>query len=262
MSNRVILWSIYALAVLILGAALAAFLDSRLLTGQPYLALVLLAGLTVIVLLNAYVYHQNAKFNWTREELIRQLMRGETAERLSLVDPLTETFNRRYMEQVLSAEVRRADRNGSSLSLVMIDVDDFKAVNTRFGHKTGDVVLSEIAGLLRRNFRGSDVIVRYGGDEFLVILPETDEEQGYCAMRRLLTFVEKWNQEDKVPGYLMSLSYGIATYQKGRNLAQVMELADERMYQRKAHKPRRAAQSAHGGEPSAARSSVGQASLS
>ncbi len=238
MSARVVLWSIYALAVASLAAVIAAFANPRLLAGhEAYLAPALLALVAFVILLNAYVYHQTAKFNWTREELIRQLMRGETAERLSLVDPLTETFNRRYMEQVLSAEVRRADRNGSELSLVMIDVDDFKAVNTRFGHKIGDQVLSEIATLLRRNFRGSDIIVRYGGDEFLLILPETSEQQGHCAMRRLLLFVEKWNHESKVPGYLMSLSYGIGTYEKGKNLAQVMELADERMYQRKAFKP-------------------------
>ena len=234
------LWSISALVVLFLAAAFAALVipnltwRTRLLRADVrYLPHLLLAFGGVIVVFNIYAFEQRRKMKWTREELIRQLTRGELAERLALVDPLTETFNRRYMEQILSKEASRADRTGASLSLLMIDVDDFKAVNTRFGHQEGDHILTEIARLLKNTFRGSDTIVGYGGDEFVVIMPDTSEEQGKCAIARLLRAVDAWNSAGLRPGYRMSVSCGIASYRKGANITEVLETADQRMYTEK-----------------------------
>ncbi len=231
------LWSISALVVLFLAAAFAALVIpnvtwcARLLRADVrYLPHLLLAFGGVTVVFNIYAFEQRRKMKWTREELIRQLTRGELAERLALVDPLTETFNRRYMEQILYKEASRADRTGASLSLLMIDVDDFKAVNTRFGHQEGDHILTEIARLLKNTFRGSDTIVRYGGDEFIVIMPDTNAEQGKCAIGRLLRAVDTWNLAGLRPGYHMSVSCGIACYRKGANITEVLETADQRMY--------------------------------
>jgi diguanylate cyclase (GGDEF)-like protein len=234
------LWSISALVGLVLTASFAALIIpnlawhvSVLRADARYLPHLLLAFVALILVFNIYVFEQRRKLKWTREELIRQLTRGEVAERLALVDPLTETFNRRYMEQILSKEASRADRTGASLSLLMIDVDDFKAVNTRFGHQEGDHILTEIARLLKNTFRGSDTLVRYGGDEFVVIMPDTSEEQGKCAIARLLRAVEGWNLAGLRPGYHMSVSCGIASYCKGADIAEVLETADQRMYMEK-----------------------------
>jgi len=234
------LWSISALVGLVLAAGFAALFIPNLKWSATflqadarYLPHLLLAFVALILVFNIYVFEHRRKLKWTREELIRQLTRGEVAERLALVDPLTETFNRRYMDQILSKEASRADRTGASLSLLMIDVDDFKDVNTRFGHQEGDHILTEIARLLKNTFRGSDTIVRYGGDEFVVIMPDTNEQQGKCAIARLFRAVDAWNSAGLRPSYHMSVSCGIASYRKGANITEVLETADQRMYTEK-----------------------------
>ena len=146
---------------------------------------------------------------------------------------MTEAYNRCFMEEVLVKEASRANRTGADLSLLMIDVDNFREVNLRFGHQQGDLILVEIAKLLKSTFRGSDSIVRYGGDEFLVILPDTGEGEAQRAAQRLVTAVDTWNTGGNVPGYRMSLSCGAATYQRGMDLQQIIDLADQRMYANK-----------------------------
>jgi GGDEF domain-containing protein len=105
----------------------------------------------------------------------------QAAERTARTDALTGVFNRRFMEEALTREVGQADRHHRKLSVVLSDVDGFKAFNTKFGHLIGDRVLVEAAALLQKNFRAADIIIRYGGDEFLVIMPDTDSEQAAIA---------------------------------------------------------------------------------
>ena len=242
------LWSIAALIGLVLAAGFIGLVLPNVVWHSPvfvlanahYLPHLLLGFIMVILIFNLYIFEERRKLNWTREELIRQWLRGDAAERLALIDPMTETYNRRFMEEVLVKEASRANRTGADLSLLMIDVDNFREVNSRFGHQHGDLILVETAKLLKSTFRGSDSIVRYGGDEFLVILPDTDERQAQLAIRRLVNAVEGWNAAGNVPGYRMSLSCGVATYQRGMDLQQIIDLADQRMY---ADKPAKASQS-------------------
>ncbi|PYM59643.1 MAG: GGDEF domain-containing protein, partial [Candidatus Rokuibacteriota bacterium] len=95
----------------------------------------------------------------------------ETLRTQSVRDPLTALFNRRYMEETLEREIRRAERERRPLSVVMLDVDRFKNFNDSFGHEAGDAVLSALGGLLRGVCRAADVACRYGGEEFVLILP-------------------------------------------------------------------------------------------
>jgi len=242
------LWSIAALIGLVLAAGFIGLVLPNVVWHSPVLVLanahylphLLLGFIVVILIFNLYIFEERRKLTWTRQELVRQWLRGDAAERLALIDPMTETYNRRFMEEVLVKEASRANRTGADLSLLMIDVDNFREVNSRFGHQHGDLILAEIAKLLKSTFRGSDTIVRYGGDEFLVILPDTDERQAQLAVQRLVNAVDAWNAAGNGPGYRMSLSCGVATYQRGMDLQQIIDLADERMY---ADKPAKASQS-------------------
>ncbi|HVO61912.1 MAG TPA: GGDEF domain-containing protein [Terriglobales bacterium] len=237
-SQDVHLWSIAALVGVLLAAGFVGLVVPNLVwqaslpvfANIHYLPHLLLGFIGVILIFNLYIFEERRKLNWTREELIRQWLRGDAAERLALIDPMTEAYNRRFMEEVLVKEASRTNRTGADLSLLMIDVDNFREVNSRFGHQHGDLILVEIAKLLKSTFRGSDSVVRYGGDEFLVILPDTGERQAQQALQRLADAVERWNAAGNVPGYRMSLSCGVATYQRGMDLQQLINLADERMY--------------------------------
>ena len=234
------LWSIGAVVFLVTAAGfsslvlpnLARDLESLEIQGR-YLPQLILGFITLIILFNAYVFEQRRLLRKTREVLVSKLVQSEANEQLALMDPLTELFNRRYMDSMLSKEVSRTDRAGSCLTLLMIDVDGFKSVNDRFGHLEGDRFLNEIAMLLKRTFRNSDSVFRYGGDEFLVLMPDTHEERAPFIINRLEEEVARWNQENSGCGYEMSLSHGFASYSTGDDLREVLQVADQRMYQNK-----------------------------
>src|SRR5262249_1735170 len=156
------LWSIVILVVLALAAGISALLMPglmfRLGTRQVQASLLpqlFFALITLVILFNIYVLQQRRALHQTREELVRQVVYSEAATRLSMVDPLTDTFNRRYMDQILEKDLKRADRMGIKLGFVMIDINNFKTVNTRFGHLVGDQVLVEVAQVLKQTFRAS-----------------------------------------------------------------------------------------------------------
>ncbi|MCQ2958101.1 MAG: diguanylate cyclase [Candidatus Gastranaerophilales bacterium] len=104
---------------------------------------------------------------------------------LSIVDPLTQLYNRRYFQQVLEKEFLRSNRYSSPLSLAMIDIDNFKQLNDTFGHQFGDEVLQVVSGLFKESLRKTDYVARYGGEELIAILPETSIEQAIIPIERL-----------------------------------------------------------------------------
>jgi diguanylate cyclase (GGDEF)-like protein len=208
--------------------------------GQPIPQLV--TGLILLVgLLNAYLWKQRRIVLRAREAILRERTRREMAEALAVLDPLTDSFNRRYMETVIAKEVSRADRLGTSLVFLMIDVDDFKTVNTRFGHATGDRVLRDVAELLKLSCRLSDTIVRYGGDEFLILLGGSNEQEAQVVLRRIQERVAAWNETSPIPDYRLDLSCGLSSYARGVKVNDIIDHADKRMYERKAGKTTRGA---------------------
>ncbi len=234
------LWLLAILMLLVLGGGVivlmlpSLFEDMRALhAGDRYLPQ-LFSGLGVlIVLFDAYMLDQRRRLTKARQELVQQMLINERTAQLTLVDPLTELFNRRYLEQVLPKELSRADRLENPLSLIMIDLDGFKQVNDRFGHPAGDKLLVEVAQLLKRTFRACDIILRYGGDEFLILLPDTGEKPAQHAAERLLQQVTRWNAAVR-RDFALSLSCGVAQYRRGDDFAAVLMRADERMYAEKA----------------------------
>jgi diguanylate cyclase (GGDEF)-like protein len=234
------LWSIVILIVLALAAGITALLTPSVMfhlgtlqVNAAVLPQLFFALITMVILFNIYILQQRRALHQTREELVRQVIYNEAATRLSMVDPLTDVFNRRYMDQVLDKDLKRADRLNVNLGVVMIDINNFKAVNTRFGHLVGDQVLVEVAKVLKQTFRASDVIMRYGGDEFLVILNDTDEQKAALALDRLQKAVDKWNEAVPLENYHMALSWGVGVYSKGANFHDVLDAADRKMFENK-----------------------------
>ena len=233
------LWSIGALVMLVLASGFFALVLPNLAWSQRNLILdhrfvpQLMFGLiTLVVLVNIYLVHQRKSLNSMRGSLIRELVYNQRLENLSLYDPLTQLFNRRAMDEFVTREVTRVNRQGTQLTFLMLDVDGFRAVNSNFGHQMGDEVLVDVAQMLKNNFRGADILFRYGGDEFLVVMPETSEEQAEIAVRRLLRAAESWNVSSK-RGFELQVNWGIAAHVAGAVISDVLREADRRLYQRK-----------------------------
>lgn len=128
-------------------------------------------------------------------------------EQLSVTDALTGLLNRRYLEQRLNEEIIRSNRNGSPMSFLMIDVDEFKSYNDNFSHPEGDKALQIVAKCLHETLRGADVAARYGGEEFSILLPQTNSEEAEIIAERVRERVEM----TKFPNRKVTISIGIAS---------------------------------------------------
>ena len=182
--------------------------------------------LPLMLLLVLFVYY-NIKM---REEIEKrkkiELQLSELANR----DFLTKIFNRRKIEEILEIELDRVERYENNLSVIFFDINDFKYINDTFGHIMGDEVLIKIADLLSHNIRITDSIGRWGGDEFLIILPQTTLSQ--CE-NIILDFEEQINLIEFNDGLKISCSFGVADYKEGDDLDSLLKRADESMYCKK-----------------------------
>jgi diguanylate cyclase (GGDEF)-like protein len=157
----------------------------------------------------------------------------EELERLSVTDRLTELYNHGYFQQRLEEEIGRASRFGHTLSLIMIDIDDFKEFNDTYGHPRGDRVLHLVSDTIRANLREMDVAARYGGEEFVVVLPETDAEGAYAVAERIRAGVEElpFATAEGAPPVHKTVSVGVASYPlHARVQGKFVEAADKAMY--------------------------------
>jgi diguanylate cyclase (GGDEF)-like protein len=166
--------------------------------------------------------------------------KNEELRMISITDQLTQLFNRHYMQDTLRREYLRAKRYRSKLSCVLVDIDHFKQINDRFGHLQGDVVLREFAALIKNTCREVDVCCRYGGEEFLIILPETDRRGAESMAQRLRKAAEnltvfRVDSADVLDDLDVSISLGISHYPDPRIRTEkdLVALADEALYMAK-----------------------------
>lgn len=158
-----------------------------------------------------------------------------------LTDPLTRLSNRRFFERRMHEEVERWQRHGKPLASLLVDLDHFKQVNDHYGHQAGDIVLQAVAHELGAELRASDVIARFGGEEFVMLLPDTDMDEANEIAARLRCRIEALVWEDTVPGLeSVTASFGIACLEADFKLdvqeasTWLLEMADKALYQAKA----------------------------
>jgi diguanylate cyclase (GGDEF)-like protein len=155
---------------------------------------------------------------------------GVLQQKNASTDPLTGLLNRRASYQVLTREMERSTRYKKALSIILLDVDHFKKINDRYGHMTGDEVLKSLSKLIANTIRQADSLGRWGGEEFLLILPETDSESARLSAERICSLIRE-SQFGKVEH--VTASFGVSTFQSDWGLEELFHHADLAMYQAK-----------------------------
>ena len=235
------LWSYAIMVTLLLLTAVSSFAFPALLSGaDSYYSFFLnqaVRGLVGMVLIfNVYVIYQQLQISRIRRQLTDQVFAVDKVEtlaqevyKMALLDPLTGLFNRRYIEQRLEDEIKRSERHGRPLSVILFDLDEFKQVNDTYGHGAGDALLKAFAERLSKATRGSDASARYGGDEFLVALPECKPENVQHVLKRL----EGIRVEIEGRTLQLALSAGWAELRSGESAKELLARADAELYANK-----------------------------
>ncbi|MDO9003626.1 MAG: diguanylate cyclase [Aquabacterium sp.] len=153
---------------------------------------------------------------------------------LAIRDELTGLFNRRHMVSVLNAEGQRTDRSQGRFCLCLIDVDHFKAINDEWGHGIGDEVLRSLSNVIAAGLRETDVVARWGGEEFLVLFTETDCEDATVVIERIRLMLSNTVVSSALPELRVTFSAGLTTYQVDESIVATIERADQALYQAKA----------------------------
>ncbi len=162
--------------------------------------------------------------------LLRTTAREEQLEKLASADPLTGLLNRRAILRTLRDNITRASRYGEHLSVILLDIDNFKEVNDTQGHKAGDTALRKVAAILEKRLRHADSVGRYGGDEFLIVLPQTDLAGATRPAERIRQEIEKTKLRSKNRTNALTASLGVAEYKADEDNAALFDRVDRRLY--------------------------------
>ncbi|MGO8817562.1 MAG: GGDEF domain-containing protein [Terriglobia bacterium] len=225
--------TIFAGVVLVLGA-LSFFFPRRFWEGgglqislSPPVLFVIMVGTVLAALL--YV-RRDFEVRGLRLANVHQYISSQEEQAKSMIDAVTKVFTRAYLHDLLTGEISRVERTNGSLALIMCDLNDFKQVNDRHGHLVGDYVLAQIAAILKSCVRGCDYVIRYGGDEFLVVLPDTDQDGGKIVRQRVHLKVAEWDRNNRMADAPITVSLGLHIHVNGQTAEMDLAEADFQMY--------------------------------
>ena len=190
----------------------------------------------MVLVFSVYVVYQQLLIHRVRNQLAEQIQSLAKVEslasevyKLAALDQLTGLYNRRSGEQRLAQEISRAQRHGRPLTVLLLDLNELKAINDRLGHAAGDLVIKGFAERLQRAIRGSDLAVRLGGDEFMALLPECRADE----VRHVLGRVEGLELEYQGEKIRCHFSSGFTDYKPGESPAELLKRADDALYANK-----------------------------
>ncbi len=158
---------------------------------------------------------------------------GEEARKRAITDELTGAYNRRFLDDAMGSYFEKAKNSRKPLAVVMVDLDFFRQINEEYGHETGDKIILDVVRVFRRNLREKDILARYGGDEFTILMPDTDSEQAYDIAENVRRDVAILDTLKNMGGKFtqISTSQGLAAFpEHGRELKIIREAADKALY--------------------------------
>jgi|LGOV01.1.fsa_nt_gb diguanylate cyclase (GGDEF)-like protein len=191
------------------------FIDAGTLHQLPYLII------SMLVIMSSF------GLQWLISSRLHQ-----TVEVQAKTDALTTLYNRRCLNQIASYEIARAKQENIPFSVILIDIDYFKKVNDKYGHQKGDIVLATIGKILRESIRSNDIAIRYGGEEFLILLPRTTQDQGIIVAEKIRETIENTVFDCKT-NLKATASFGIASFQIEDTWDTVTKRSDEALYEAK-----------------------------
>lgn len=187
--------------------------------------------LPVVSMLGAQLSDMRSRLKRQKNELAEALAR---IQEMATRDELTGLYNRRHINELMLQSIKHMERSGQGFSLCIIDLDHFKRVNDTYGHGVGDEVLRNFARLARQTIRETDSLARWGGEEFLLLMPETSHTQGLTGVQRIRSRLQDLVISNAVPQLRVTFSAGLTEFRAGESIEQAVERADQALYQAKA----------------------------
>jgi len=232
------MWSSAVLVTMLLTLAIASFAFPGLLSQAEafssfYLDQTVRGLIGMVLLFNVYTIYQQTQIHRIQSQLAQQMdamtkmeVRTEEVYKLAALDALTGLYNRRSGEQRLRSEVLRAERTGRPLTILVLDLDGLKTMNDRHGHAAGDELIRAFAQSLNKAIRGSDLAVRFGGDEFLLLLPDCKLDEVRYVLNRLSGHKMEYQGNSMV----IAFSAGWANHRSGESAEELLKRADDALY--------------------------------
>ena len=240
-------WSLSVLsALLLLGLGLGIYslrptaATPELTVAQVFQVAFLYVFAVVVTGFNIHALLRSREAERLKVDLLLESLQRELNRLQGMVDPVTRAYTRACLDEMAQKEIQRSERHNGSFALVLVDLDNFKQINDHFGHLMGDFVLAEAGQVLQASVRGSDLVFRYGGDEFVLLLVGSDRPGAEAVVGRVHSKLEDWKGRSKEERFEIGLSSGISLFSPGKTLQDLLREADEGMY---AMKHRRHAQS-------------------